>query len=371
MQGDKIYMFGFSRGAYTAKFLARMIQRVGLLCRGNEEMVPFAFRLYAEYLSLAKIMKKKENKNGKKPAPAQAKNHCEEDAHLLGENGEHVDVDDDASDDESGMSKEETFFMTQGLTMDQLSDEFKAALNKIKAFKRTFCRKDQEGKKDRDIKVFFLGIWDCVNSVAVLEQTASEPVPVMGTAQYVRHAVSVDERRVKFKPALLAQDIREIRKINEDEDNGINIDEDIKEVWFAGNHGDVGGGWPAVPRDKQENYQKMSIWQKIKHFFTSDKAKEASENVCNDHFQLSDVSLAWMIRELELVGELEPEAAVQWRKKQVNGFKKRFQLKNDQAINGFLHDPLKIGYGTAFFKVLFWWLLGMLTTPIFTHHVLF
>ncbi|EQK99320.1 hypothetical protein OCS_04962 [Ophiocordyceps sinensis CO18] len=48
--GDKIYMFGFSRGALTAKFLARMINTVGLLCMGNEEMVPFAYRLYQRYL---------------------------------------------------------------------------------------------------------------------------------------------------------------------------------------------------------------------------------------------------------------------------------------------------------------------------------
>ncbi|KAJ3533034.1 hypothetical protein NM208_g8163 [Fusarium decemcellulare] len=39
----KIYIFGFSRGAFTAKFLARMINKVGLLCKGNEEMVPFAY----------------------------------------------------------------------------------------------------------------------------------------------------------------------------------------------------------------------------------------------------------------------------------------------------------------------------------------
>lgn len=42
-------MFGFSRGAFTARFLARMIATVGLLSKGNEEMVPFAYRTYQEY----------------------------------------------------------------------------------------------------------------------------------------------------------------------------------------------------------------------------------------------------------------------------------------------------------------------------------
>jgi uncharacterized protein (DUF2235 family) len=38
--GDKIYIFGFSRGAYTARALAGMIQRVGLLNPGNYNQIP-------------------------------------------------------------------------------------------------------------------------------------------------------------------------------------------------------------------------------------------------------------------------------------------------------------------------------------------
>ena len=42
-EGDQIYIFGFSRGAFIARFLARMISQVGLLSRGNEQLVPFAY----------------------------------------------------------------------------------------------------------------------------------------------------------------------------------------------------------------------------------------------------------------------------------------------------------------------------------------
>ncbi len=45
--GDEIYIFGFSRGAYTARVLAGMLCKVGLLARGNEEMVPFAWDMYS------------------------------------------------------------------------------------------------------------------------------------------------------------------------------------------------------------------------------------------------------------------------------------------------------------------------------------
>lgn len=45
--GDKIYIFGFSRGAYTARSLAGMLAVCGLLCKGNEGLIPYAWRLFA------------------------------------------------------------------------------------------------------------------------------------------------------------------------------------------------------------------------------------------------------------------------------------------------------------------------------------
>lgn len=35
---EDIFFFGFSRGAYVARFLAEMLDQVGLLSVGNEEM---------------------------------------------------------------------------------------------------------------------------------------------------------------------------------------------------------------------------------------------------------------------------------------------------------------------------------------------
>ncbi|KAG9044301.1 hypothetical protein FS837_008393 [Tulasnella sp. UAMH 9824] len=58
--GDKIWLFGFSRGAYTARCLAGMLNlllirqgadphaKVGLLPRGNEEQISFAYALYKD-----------------------------------------------------------------------------------------------------------------------------------------------------------------------------------------------------------------------------------------------------------------------------------------------------------------------------------
>jgi uncharacterized protein (DUF2235 family) len=44
--GDRVFLFGFSRGAYTVRVLAAMLHALGLLPRGNENMVPYVMRLF-------------------------------------------------------------------------------------------------------------------------------------------------------------------------------------------------------------------------------------------------------------------------------------------------------------------------------------
>lgn len=51
--GDNVYMFGFSRGSYTARFLAEMLDWVGLITHGNEEMIQFAWRTFSKWKSIA------------------------------------------------------------------------------------------------------------------------------------------------------------------------------------------------------------------------------------------------------------------------------------------------------------------------------
>lgn len=44
--GDRIFLFGFSRGAYTVRVLAGMLHTLGLLPRGNENLVPYVAKTY-------------------------------------------------------------------------------------------------------------------------------------------------------------------------------------------------------------------------------------------------------------------------------------------------------------------------------------
>lgn len=317
-------MFGFSRGAFTAKFLARMIHTVGLLCKGNEEMVPFAYRLYQRYLrGEIRDYRVSHPKHGRK---------------------KDAERDDDAADTpvKEGVEPPNIFHRKRRPGMEK---------DEITQFSDTFCRKEQVQHcgwvEERNIKVYFLGIWDCVNSVSVLEPRTPVPVPIKGTAHYVRHAVGVDERRVKFKPALLAQDIRR-SAVHE---------EDIKEVWFPGCHGDVGGGWPAAAVDTEGQPVGLSIWQRIRNFWTTNKAREPTRDILTDPFQMSDIPLSWMIREVELVGKKDASAAVRWRSS-VQGFKERLRKRKDQALTGVMHDSLRFNSGTGFFSVLLWRFMG-------------
>ncbi|TFK49640.1 hypothetical protein OE88DRAFT_361764 [Heliocybe sulcata] len=113
--GDKICIFGFSRGAYTARALAGMIHKVGLLPASNYQQIAFAYKMYTQA-------------------------------------------------DEEGWAQST-------------------------AFKKAFSV---------DVDIEFLGVWDTVCSVGLIPRTL--PFTTSNTAvKYFRHALSLDERRVKFK----------------------------------------------------------------------------------------------------------------------------------------------------------------------------
>ena len=323
-RGDKIYMFGFSRGAYTARFLARMINTVGLLSKGNEEMVPFAYQLYQRY-EQGKV-------EDSAPSTPAADAITTEDQAMLKKNDEAY-ADSDANIDIQQQRR-----------------------NELRAFTSTFCRREQPEPSKQNternpkkcytgVKVYFLGIFDCVNSVAVLENPSPPPISVAGTAQHVRHAVAVDERRVKFKAALLDQDAH------------ANSDEDRKEVWFPGNHGDVGGGWSArkpVP---------VTLKEKILDFFGFEIKEKSSKDPRCDPYQMSDIPLAWMISELEKLGNEPKQApyALKWSCRK-DGFLRNLhqKAKLTQALQGKQHDTLKFKGGSNIFKVMMWNLMGKL-----------
>lgn len=270
-EGDLIYIFGFSRGAYTARFLAEMLFSIGLLSRGNEEMVRFAWQTFSDY------------QRGRGNVPQSAKD--------------------------------------------------KAHVVYMEKFKKTFCRPD--------VTVHFLGLFDCVNSVGQFEVPffrASFDAVATPPAKYIRHAISIHERRLKFKPALFLTDDGEPLP-------GVDTHKsDVQEVWFAGNHADVGGGW--------------GLRKHQRHL-------------------LSDTPLEWMLQELMKLPEadrltlttppivedpprsFEPDT---WLfgllpTKRTTDYEAR--LKTQQP-----HDMLALDGGAGFMATIRWWIFELL--PLFT-----
>jgi len=291
--GDRIYLFGFSRGAFTARFLARMVSKVGLLSMGNEELVPFAYQIYHQY-----ELGKSASRIDKSGVPSQQPAH------------------------------EDVEFLNQAQYLDN--------------FKVTFCRHEGDHKHDSDngskqqqcgVKPHFLGLFDTVSSVGTLDVPfrGTPKLPsVGGTAKHIRHAVAIDEHRVKFKVALLQQDLSDSK-----------VEEDVKEVWFAGNHGDVGGGWSSMEGDVEN--------------------EPPTKDYDMDNYQLSDIALKWMIEELDdLPGG--PEDKLQWNERR-DGFMDKFDKerggKYDEAIKAKIHNTMT-SPDSPWYKVLLWWFMGML-----------
>ncbi|KAL6715680.1 hypothetical protein ACLMJK_006641 [Lecanora helva] len=153
---NDIYIFGFSRGAYVARFLAEMLDHVGLLSRGNEEMARFAWKAFAQWQER-----------------------------------------EDTTDEEKKKKKE--------------------LLNYLQAFRETFSRPVRRirflglfdtGERQHWSETYGLLISSKVNSVPRFENAWMKrtkfPYTARSTAKIIRHAVSIDERRAKFRQDLIS-----------------------------------------------------------------------------------------------------------------------------------------------------------------------
>jgi uncharacterized protein (DUF2235 family) len=161
--GDEIFLFGFSRGAYTARSVVGLIRNSGLLHRRYTRKLDDAYELYRDR-----------------------------------------------------------------------SDATHPRLMEAALFRRSF---------GREVRIRFLGVWDTVGALGI-------PVDVPGVhllnSRWKFHdvklstavdnafqALAIDERRKPFAPAIWEQQPEAAR-----------VGQRLEQVWFAGVHSDVGGGYP-------------------------------------------------------------------------------------------------------------------------------
>jgi uncharacterized protein (DUF2235 family) len=193
--GDAIWLFGFSRGAYTVRSLGGMLYKCGLVKTGKRRHVRKAMKLYSK---------------------------------------RNIHPDD-----------------PEALT-----------------FRDTYSHANKEtGNRPM---ITFLGCWDTVGALGVpdlnprlkFDEKINRKYKFHNTKlssiiKYARHAVAIDERRKVFDvtPMTLS--------------TGAQGKTDLKQIWFTGDHGCVGGG---------------------------EEVKEP----------LSDITLNWMVEELISINEEEP-----------------------------------------------------------------
>ena len=168
--GDEIYIFGFSRGAFTARCVAGVVNLFGLVRRENVVLIPTLVSVY-----FSKRTQRK-NVSGKK--------------------------------------------RTRGDVAAQIRSVF---TNSVGAA----------------VPIHFVGVWDTVASVG-LPFVSDAQITSDGFSEnkehlrHIRHALSLDEHRATFRPRLYwdTQDYDLPKK-----------DKSLKQRWFRGVHGDVGGGY--------------------------------------------------------------------------------------------------------------------------------
>jgi uncharacterized protein (DUF2235 family) len=190
--GDQIYLFGFSRGAYTVRVLAGLIHKIGLISPEQVNLAGSGLIAYKQFSSDEAPKLRAKFKSA---------------------------IDAVAAED----------------TLPQTAFDNAAQFARITSTRWPTIR--------------FVGVWDTVASVIVpradrfywpsLEELAF--TLLNPSVQTFRQAISMDERRCMFR--LKKWDDPQTFKHNRFNDAHAEP-QDILQVWFAGVHGDIGGGYP-------------------------------------------------------------------------------------------------------------------------------
>jgi uncharacterized protein (DUF2235 family) len=187
--GDEIYLFGFSRGAYTVRVLAGLVHRIGLLSPNQRNLAGAALTAYKQAGALADPIGLQESPGSDvgQPNPATTEDRASQFARIV---------------------------------------------------------------STRWATIKFLGVWDTVASVIVprpdrfyafslqtLANTKRNP-----SVRVFRQAIAIDERRRMFR--LDTWDEPQTFMHNRFSATNNAEPQDSQQVWFSGVHADIGGGYP-------------------------------------------------------------------------------------------------------------------------------
>lgn len=187
--GDEVYIFGFSRGAYSARSLAGLIRNAGLPRKPSPDLVRECFEYYRDRS--------------------------------------------DATAPSSAASMAFRYRVSPQITTGDEEVRWRAA---------------QGLPAGHPFRITYMGIWDTVGALGIPSHWGL-PARVMNrkyrfhdtelsrSVRSARHAVAIDEERRTFVPTLWTN----LARLRAENPEG-----DYRQEWFAGVHGSVGGGGDIV-----------------------------------------------------------------------------------------------------------------------------
>jgi uncharacterized protein (DUF2235 family) len=215
--GDQIYIFGFSRGAFTARAVAGMVRLFGIISPSSKSLILTLTRVYfsAPSDSAADI--------GFWPRliARRTKQHVARNAAVAL-----------ATDIVSPHATEDDVKHYLANTKDHRNTREAIALQ---------VRKQFASVEGASAPIHFIGVWDTVESVGIIglqrKITSNGATKDEKRYRHIRHALSMDEHRRTFAPRLYW-----------DDDYDLNAGDpahhrSLRQRWFRGVHSDVGGGY--------------------------------------------------------------------------------------------------------------------------------
>lgn len=215
--GDQIFLFGFSRGAFTARSVAGMVKLFGIIRADSKPLILTLIRVY--FSTPNRI-----------------------DADVGGYRG-YIQ-----RRTASRIARNETVASQTRITSpDASADDIKRYLRKTCALRSTREEVAQQvrgqfaSSEGLQAAIHFIGVWDTVASVGITglrRKITSDGATLDDTPfRHIRHALSMDEHRLTFAPRLYWND-------DYDVDAGDPATHrSLRQRWFRGVHSDVGGGY--------------------------------------------------------------------------------------------------------------------------------
>jgi len=180
--GDEIYIFGFSRGAFTARSFAGLIGYCGLLSSENLSELDNVKKYYKDRLTKDKDKIEKFNQWRMKNSKLVCAN------------------------DEDYNYRQELMGSTEAIP--------------------------------NILKIKYIGVWDTVKTLGFVKKYDWHNADLSPHVEYARHAIALDERREKFNVTKWDN----IQKMNSDAKEKGRDGLPYQQLWFSGTHGSVGGG---------------------------------------------------------------------------------------------------------------------------------